>query len=81
MTDMIIPAGQPIRVALVGCGRISRNHFDAIAKIPDLQLVSVCDIVPERAEEAGTAAGVPWFTSLERMLADVPSDAVIIATP
>ena len=26
----------PVRVALVGCGRISRNHFDAIARIDEL---------------------------------------------
>jgi UDP-N-acetyl-2-amino-2-deoxyglucuronate dehydrogenase len=81
MSEKIIPAGQAIRVALVGCGRISRNHFDAIAKIPDLQLVAVCDIVAERAEAAGTEFSVPWFTGVEQMLAEVPSDAVVIATP
>ncbi|NCW43971.1 MAG: gfo/Idh/MocA family oxidoreductase [Gemmatimonadaceae bacterium] len=81
MTENIIPSGQRIRIALVGCGRISRNHFDAIAKIDDLELVSVCDIVPERAQQAGAAAGVPWFTDLDTMLAEVPSDAVVVATP
>ncbi len=74
--------GQPrFRVALVGCGRISRNHFDAIARIDGLALVSVCDSVASRAEAAGQAHGVPWFTSLEEMLAAVPSDVVVIATP
>ncbi len=81
MTTKNIPEGQRIRIALLGCGRISKNHFDAIARIPDLELVSVCDSVSERAEQAGTANNVPWFTSYEQMLADVPSDAVVIATP
>jgi UDP-N-acetyl-2-amino-2-deoxyglucuronate dehydrogenase len=81
MSAKIIPADQRIRVALVGCGRISRNHFDAIAKVPDLQLVAVCDQVPERAHAAGAALGVPCFTEYEQMLRDVPSDAVVIATP
>ena len=81
MTDRTIPLDRPIRLALVGCGRISRNHLDAIAKIPELQLVSVCDIVAERAVQAAEQAGVPWFTDLERMLAEVPSDAVVVATP
>ncbi len=76
-----IPRGERIRVALVGCGRISRNHFEAIAKLPDLRLVAVCDVVESRAREAGEAQGVPWFTSYEAMLAQVPSDAVVIATP
>ena len=57
MTENIIPSGQRIRLALVGCGRISKNHFDAIGKIDDLELVSVCDIVPERAQQAGADGG------------------------
>jgi UDP-N-acetyl-2-amino-2-deoxyglucuronate dehydrogenase len=77
----IIPANEPIRVSLVGCGRISRNHFDAIAQIPDMRLVAVCDSVDERAREAGEQQGVPWFTHYESMLAEAPSDAVVIATP
>jgi UDP-N-acetyl-2-amino-2-deoxyglucuronate dehydrogenase len=70
-----------IRVALVGCGRISRNHLEAIERIDGLTLVSVCDIDPERAREAGERWGVPAFRSYEEMLATVPSDAVAICTP
>lgn len=81
MSDRMIPADRPIRLALVGCGRISRNHFDVITRNPDLQLVAVCDSVRERAEAAGSEFGVPAFTSLEQMLADVPCDAVVVATP
>ncbi len=81
MTEQAIPAGQRIRVALLGCGRISKNHFESLAKLPGLQLVAVCDVIAERAQLAGTDYDVPWFTSYEQMLADVPSDAVIVATP
>lgn len=70
-----------IRIALVGCGRISRNHFEAIAKLDAVALVAVCDSDESRARDAGNAQSVPWFTSLEQMLAQVPSDAVVIATP
>jgi UDP-N-acetyl-2-amino-2-deoxyglucuronate dehydrogenase len=69
------------RVALVGCGRISKNHFDAIARVNGLDLVGVADSVPERAEAAGAAYNVPAFTSLEAMLAGVECDIVTIATP
>ena len=71
----------PVRVAVVGCGRISRNHFEAIAKIDGLELVAVCDIVPERAEEAGSRFGVPWFESFDEMLASAACDAVALCTP
>ncbi len=74
-------SSQAFRVALVGCGRISKNHFDAIAKLDGLSVCGVCDIVEQRAKDAGTALGVPWFTSYEKMLAEAPSEIVTIATP
>jgi UDP-N-acetyl-2-amino-2-deoxyglucuronate dehydrogenase len=70
-----------VRVVLVGCGRISRNHFDAIAKVPELDLVAVADMDLSRAQREGEAYGVPAFGSLEAMLDAVPSDLVAICTP
>lgn len=69
------------RVALVGCGRISRSHFGALARVEGLELAAVCDAVEERARTAGEEQGVPWFTSFEQMLGSVPCEAVAIATP
>ncbi|HWJ21594.1 MAG TPA: Gfo/Idh/MocA family oxidoreductase [Gemmatimonadaceae bacterium] len=74
-------AKQRFRVALVGCGRISRNHFDAIDKLEGLEVSAVCDVVEERARQAGEEQGVPWFTSYEKMLADATADVVAICTP
>jgi UDP-N-acetyl-2-amino-2-deoxyglucuronate dehydrogenase len=71
----------PVRVALVGCGRISHTHFDAIRDIEGLELVAVCDAIEQRARDAGERNDVPWFTSYPRMLADVGCDAVAICTP
>ena len=36
--------GRKIRLAILGCGRISKNHFDSIEKHKkDVELVSICD--------------------------------------
>ena len=69
------------QLALVGCGRISRNHFEALARIDGLTLSAVCDVVPERARAAGEQWGVPWFASYDEMLEKAASDAVAICTP
>jgi len=69
------------RIALAGCGRISKNHFDAIEKIDGLELVAVCDADPLRAEQAATERGVTCFTSYEKMLKDAKADLITIATP
>ena len=76
---MTVP--KSLRVALVGCGRISKNHFDAIAKVDGLEVSAVCDIVESRAQEAGAALGVPYFTSYDTMLREATCDVVTIATP
>ncbi len=71
-----------IGIALLGCGRISQNHVQAIAKIPELELVACADVDLARAQAtAAGAGGIPAFNSLEAMLAGVSCDAVTICTP
>src|SRR5919112_2746897 len=71
-----------IRFALVGCGRISANHFNAIEKHGDrAELVGVCDIDPEALAKAEARTGAPGFRSLDALLAGTDADVVILATP
>ncbi|MEO6866002.1 MAG: Gfo/Idh/MocA family oxidoreductase [Gemmatimonadaceae bacterium] len=72
---------ESLRVALVGCGRISKNHFEAISRVHGLELAGVADIVTSRARAASDEYGVPAFESLETMLAHVECDIVTVATP
>ncbi len=69
------------KIALVGCGRISKNHFEAIERIDGLELSGVSDVDMERAQAAGNEWSVPSFGSIEEMLNDADCDAVTIATP
>jgi UDP-N-acetyl-2-amino-2-deoxyglucuronate dehydrogenase len=70
-----------LRAALVGCGRISKNHIDAIAAVDGIRLSAVADIVPERARAVGESLGIPWFSSLDEMLASAACDVVVVTTP
>src|SRR5512145_2426181 len=59
-----------IRFALVGCGRISENHFNAIEKhAARAELVGVCDVDPSPLAKAEARTGTPGFRSLEALLA------------
>lgn len=69
------------KLALAGCGRISKNHFEAIAKVEGLALSAVCDTDEQRARAAGAQNDVPWHTSYDEMLRSAKCDAVVIATP
>src|SRR5690242_10710263 len=81
MTAVATPITGDVRVALVGCGRISKNHLEAIDKVQGIRLVAVADTDIERARAVGAARNVPAFGSLDEMLANVPSDLVSICTP
>lgn len=69
------------RVGLVGCGRISKNHFDALSKVEGLSLTAVADTDFLRAEKAAEALGVTPYASLDEMLKRADVDVVTICTP
>jgi UDP-N-acetyl-2-amino-2-deoxyglucuronate dehydrogenase len=71
-----------IRIALVGCGRISTNHFNAIKQHAGLvELVDVCDENPTALEAAVMNSQARGHSSLTGMLTQTKADLVVISTP
>jgi UDP-N-acetyl-2-amino-2-deoxyglucuronate dehydrogenase len=74
--------GRKINIAVVGCGRISANHFRAIeSHRDDLQLTAVCDTDPVALRAASDQCGVPGYTSLTAMLEGAEVDVAAVCTP
>ena len=74
-------AKRDFRIGIVGCGRISQYHVEAIGKVEGLTLAAVCDIDEGRARATGEKARVPAFGSLEGMLKGAELDIVAVCTP
>ncbi|MET0660877.1 MAG: Gfo/Idh/MocA family oxidoreductase [Steroidobacteraceae bacterium] len=75
-------ANRRIRIGVVGCGRISANHFGAIEAHKDnLQLAAVCDTDAERLSKAEQKYGVTGFSSLSDLLSSSDVDVVALCTP
>jgi len=71
-----------IRIAVVGCGRISKNHFGSIEKhASDFELVAVCDTNPTTLAEHADQYKVPGYANMENMLVEHQIDAVALCTP
>jgi UDP-N-acetyl-2-amino-2-deoxyglucuronate dehydrogenase len=71
-----------IRFALIGCGRIANNHFEALRKHQDrAELVGVCDVDPRALDRAVGATGAEGYASLEAMLRQADADIVVVTTP
>ena len=75
-------ADRRIRFALVGCGRIAANHFDALRRHHErAELAGVCDIDPCALDRAVSATGAAGYANLDQMLRSCEADAVVVTTP
>ncbi len=71
-----------IRIALVGCGRISASHFGAMEELVDrVELVDVCDENVNALKQAVARTKAIGHLSLTEMLKTTVADLVILATP
>lgn len=77
-----------LKVAILGCGRISYKHVEALINNSDnAELVAVCDLVESKAVERQkqylekmTVGNVDLYTDYKNMLKYTEIDAVAIAT-
>ena len=71
-----------LKVALIGCGRISGHHCRSIAAVDGISLAAVCDLEIEKAKAYGAEFGVPAFRDYREMFHDVPGiDIAAVVTP
>jgi len=71
----------PLRVGLLGTGRIGRMHAELLATaIPGAVLAAVSDVVTGPADELSHAYNVPAIGP-DRLVADPAIDAVAICSP
>ena len=74
--------GANLRVGLVGCGRQGRAILGEIAKLDDIQVTALCDVVAGRLRSAGRrAAGAAPVENYAELVTRDDVDAVIVATP
>jgi len=71
-----------LKIAIVGCGKVADQHVEAIYRIPDCEIVALCDREPLMARQLGERRGVSaCFSDLKEMLHVVRPDVVHITTP
>jgi len=73
---------RPIRLAVVGCGRIADKHFQAITQHPSaLELVAVCDTDPQALAKASETTGALAISDYHQLLTNSDIDVVALCTP
>ena len=70
-----------LRFGIIGCGVIGHIHAEAIATLPDAQLVAVVDTVLKPTQELMDEFHVTHYGNLQEMLAREQLDVVDVCTP
>ncbi len=70
---------KPIRVAVIGAGRLGSIHARIYSQLQEAQLVAVCDSLPGRAETVAAPFGCRAVQDFRELLGQV--DAVSVAVP
>ncbi|WP_182200635.1 Gfo/Idh/MocA family protein [Paraliobacillus salinarum] len=69
------------RVAIIGCGNIFPMHAASITEREDLDLIAVCDIKKERADEKARQYSAKAYENYEDMMDQEELDVVHICLP
>lgn len=71
---------EKINLCFIGCGKFCQNFVPLFKVHPDVESVSLCDLLPERAAATAQQFQVPVVESFEKALADRKINAVAIFT-
>jgi predicted dehydrogenase len=71
----------PLRVGVIGCGRIAQEHLTAYKKLADVELAGVADVVDRQAAIVAEQFSCKPYADYRRMLESESIDAVSICTP
>lgn len=70
-----------MRFGIIGCGRIAPKHAESIIALEEAELVAICDIVPELAQDFANKYGAVPYGNYQELLDRKDIDIVTIATP
>ncbi|HMR82925.1 MAG TPA: Gfo/Idh/MocA family oxidoreductase [Niabella sp.] len=71
-----------LKVAVIGCGSVSNRYIPHLQTSPLVEIVSLCDIKPERAEAQNNLynVGAKTYPHIDAVLKGVPFDMMITLT-
>ncbi|WP_211748739.1 Gfo/Idh/MocA family oxidoreductase [Paenibacillus sp. Marseille-Q4541] len=72
---------EPLRYGIIGCGIIAEVHASEMVKVPEAQLIAVCDSNPDQAARFSSQYGAAAYSDLDTFLARADLEAVCICTP
>ena len=72
---------RPVRVGLIGCGKVGQIHAAALRGLAEAEFTAVCDVSAERVRTFAEQYGAQGYTDVDAMLRGAKVEAVVIGTP
>src|SRR5689334_14348650 len=72
--------GEPLRVGVIGCGRMGRLHARVYSEMPSVKLVGIHDSCPETAQAVAESFGCNAFDSPEDLARHVSAATIAVPT-
>jgi predicted dehydrogenase len=69
-----------LKVAVIGLGNIGKRHMHCYSQNKNVEIVAVCDILPEIVDPVAHQYGVKAYYDVDAMLASEHIDAISVAT-
>ncbi len=70
-----------IKVGIIGCGSVSNMYLPHLSKSPYVELVSTCDIKPDRGKSQAEKYKIPnQYDHIDKMIAGAPFDLLVNLT-
>ena len=70
-----------LKIAIVGCGNVSKRHFEAASENINTVLVACCDNISEKADAMAEKYNIKAYYSFDEMMKDADFDILHICTP
>lgn len=72
---------EPIRVGVIGVGYLGKFHAEKYARMKDVKLAGVADVVSERAESVAKRLETESFADYRDLMGKVDAVSVVVPTP
>ncbi|WP_394278787.1 Gfo/Idh/MocA family protein [Microbacterium sp.] len=70
----------PVGVGVIGAGVISQTYLENLTSFPDVKVVAIGDLLPERAQAKAAEHGVPSWGTFDDVLANPDVELVVNLT-
>lgn len=70
-----------IKVGVVGTGFIGPAHIEALRRLPNVEVVALCEVTKELATEKAAALGIPRAYTFDELIQQEDIQSVHICTP